>query len=543
MSTILDQTLGWLGDVVAQHVYVDEVPKTQRRRWNLSAAFLVVDDPTNEWLDIGIDTAAIEGVDDDPLPVSDGSEHPGTEVGLSRWDHVHRFGVALPDEDEPSAQLEWDGTAQTGDSVGLRIQESTTSGVSTLVWLDLWDATVRQATIQLDAGDPDIVTFQGAGSTNIALASNIVYLTATSHISIPNDISILNTGGKTLIGSASSGNTVVVGDGGATLVDIGDGATLVDIGGPIAANTDGGTVATSGSIRLFHGATITHRNAANNGNLNAVETGASGLGNDALRFGNTTCGIIQMQTIAGGTFQVVSGVELMAILPTLIRIQPAGPFQWTSTAAAPTWNQAPNTTAGAVTAQNMLMQAQGCTGNAGGAAKTAGTLDLFGGLVTGTGSVNTSGGVRIRPGLASGGTVDTIGGIDLEIPIGSGVDNWGNIRLLDANTVAIVTVFGGGGGAKVQSSDGDFYIDVNDGVIFLAGDNENQCITISDDGVIVGTTGGMLSFYDGAEVVQPTIAGNVTAITDANAKAVIQSIIAALATGAGGVNLVADTTT
>lgn len=486
MSAILDTTLGFLSDLVAQHVYQSGTPKPQRRRWNLGATFLVTDDPANEWLDVDVNFANVEGSDDDPNPVATGTEHPGTDVGISRVDHTHRFGFEIPADGTPSAFLQWNGSVQTTVSVGLRIQESV-SGPG-LIWLDLWDDTVRQASIDFTDADPDIVTFRGNGSTNIALASNIVYLTATSHISIPNDISILNTGGKTLVGSASSGNTVVVGDGGATLVDIGDGATLVDVGGPLAVNTDGGTVAATGSVRGTNTFSLKYRNAANSADLFAIEC-SGGAGPDTIKLGNSTAAAAQIQTVSGGTIQLLSGVTVFSVTSTLVSIGVAGTVSWAATAASPTWNQALNTTAGAVTAQNMLMQAQGCSGNAGGAAKTAGTLDLFGGLVTGTGSVNTSGGVRIRPGLASGGTVDTIGGIDIEIPIGSGVDNWGDIRLIDAAGTDIINVDGGGAGCVIQSS------------------TNGQTLKVDNAGVVMGSSGGDIAWFGGTPQSKTTITG------------------------------------
>jgi hypothetical protein len=52
--TTIKKTLGWLGDLIAQHVYHEGAPQAMRRRWNLTG-FTVADDTDEEWLDISPD--------------------------------------------------------------------------------------------------------------------------------------------------------------------------------------------------------------------------------------------------------------------------------------------------------------------------------------------------------------------------------------------------------------------------------------------------------------------------------------------------------
>ena len=60
-------------------------------------------------------------------------------------------------------------------------------------------------------------------------------------------------------------------------------------------------------------------------------------------------------------------------------------------------------------------------------------------------------------------------------------------------------------------------------------------------GVQICAFGHPLGFFGGTPAPQPTVAGVLSAVTDANAKAVLTSLIAALA--AAGVNLINDGTT
>lgn len=67
----------------------------------------------------------------------------------------------------------------------------------------------------------------------------------------------------------------------------------------------------------------------------------------------------------------------------------------------------------------------------------------------------------------------------------------------------------------------------------------NAFAIFSDDGIRIGKSGGKVGFYGGTTATQQAITGALSAVTDANAKAVLTSIIAALT----GTNLVTNTTT
>lgn len=60
--------------------------------------------------------------------------------------------------------------------------------------------------------------------------------------------------------------------------------------------------------------------------------------------------------------------------------------------------------------------------------------------------------------------------------------------------------------------------------------------------VVIGNGASLIGFYGGPAAAKPTIAGVLSAVVDANALAVLTSIIAALASGTG-VNLATDATT
>ncbi|KKK88824.1 hypothetical protein LCGC14_2739290, partial [marine sediment metagenome] len=49
MPSLLSTSLGWLGDLVAQHLYRDDVPQPQRRRWSFDGdGWLITDDDVDE---------------------------------------------------------------------------------------------------------------------------------------------------------------------------------------------------------------------------------------------------------------------------------------------------------------------------------------------------------------------------------------------------------------------------------------------------------------------------------------------------------------
>jgi len=48
MATLLELSLGWLGDLVAQHLYDDDVPLPQRRRWSIDGDGITVTDDADD---------------------------------------------------------------------------------------------------------------------------------------------------------------------------------------------------------------------------------------------------------------------------------------------------------------------------------------------------------------------------------------------------------------------------------------------------------------------------------------------------------------
>jgi hypothetical protein len=87
MALPIEKTLGFLADLIAQHVFLAGVPKTMRRRWNLSANFNVADDAANERLDVDI-------------------------------------GATPEDDGDAALTVEYDASAVTGDAIGVDINET-----------------------------------------------------------------------------------------------------------------------------------------------------------------------------------------------------------------------------------------------------------------------------------------------------------------------------------------------------------------------------------------------------------------------------------
>lgn len=120
---------GWLEDLVAQIVFEDTNARAQRRRWNL-VGLDAVDDATNSWLTISPDLAWIASqITAAPSGAVTGDTFAiGSSSDLVRADHVHRFGRDPTLADVVSVRLTYDSAAVTGDTVGLRIQETTSPG-------------------------------------------------------------------------------------------------------------------------------------------------------------------------------------------------------------------------------------------------------------------------------------------------------------------------------------------------------------------------------------------------------------------------------
>jgi hypothetical protein len=105
MALPIEKTLGFLADLIAQHVFLDAVPKTMRRRWNLSG-FTVTDDAVNERLNISIGVGTLTTASNVALYLEyDASAVVGDAFGID-------INETLP----PSGQ-----------SVGLRFRQAATT--------------------------------------------------------------------------------------------------------------------------------------------------------------------------------------------------------------------------------------------------------------------------------------------------------------------------------------------------------------------------------------------------------------------------------
>jgi len=251
MPLLSELTLGFLSDLIAQHVYVEGTPAAaQRRRFNLTG-FTVADDSVNEWLDITV----------------------GTET--------------LVNDGDASLLIEYEGSAVTGDTIGVDINEkSTPSGDSILLRLRRNATNVAEfladASHYLGINVPTQMNLQIADNTKVSLTTttldidvNIVAVGSTNPAST-GVIRLANGAAVYARNNANSADVKLLELNSSDNIEISNGLLNgVLLGGFVEIATAGTTAAASGALRLVNGNAVSWRDNGDSADIIGIKLSSS----------------------------------------------------------------------------------------------------------------------------------------------------------------------------------------------------------------------------------------------------------------------------